>query len=131
ERATEGRRRVERPQLEREQGRAVLLLPEGGREHRGHHQIHERAVLLDDRQVLDQPGQLGRLTRLFANDARYRSSAEFVVGGKLGPKGDQRREAELTPERERRRIHGGRPRNGGRTRRQRPRHTVILPTSAL
>ena len=72
-------------------------------------------MLLDDRQILDQPGQLGRLTRLFANDARYRSPAELVVGRELRPEGDQRREAELTPERERRRIHGGRPRSGGRT----------------
>jgi hypothetical protein len=70
ERAPEGRRRVERTELEGEEGRSVLLLPEGGGKDRGHHQVDERTVLLDDREVVDHPRQLGRLARLLAHETR-------------------------------------------------------------
>ncbi len=132
ERAPEGRRRVERPQMEGEEGRAVLLLPEGRREERGHHQVDERLMRADDRQVVDHPGQLGGLPGLLANQTRDRPPAELVIGGELGPERDQRGEAQLAPERERVRIRAGRTTTGGRAghRAIHRRHAGILPAGS-
>ena len=112
--AAEGRHRVERAQLEGKQGRSVLLLPEGGRKDGGHHQVDERLMLSDDRQVVDHPRQLRRLARLLAHETRDRPPAELVIGGELGPERDQRGEAQLAPEWKRRRIRAGPLSRGGR-----------------
>ena len=129
QRAPERRRRVERPQLEREQRRAVLLLPEGGGEHRGHHQVHEAAMLVQHREILDDGGQLRSLARLLAHEAGDRPATELVVGRQLRPELDQRREAQLAPEGKGPVIRRGRRGDGGRTghRAVRRRHARILP----
>jgi hypothetical protein len=61
ERAAEQVRGVERPELERKERRAVLLLPEARWEHGAHHEVHELLVLGDHRHVVDDRGKLGRL----------------------------------------------------------------------
>jgi hypothetical protein len=129
ERASEGRRRIEGAQLEREQGRSVFLLPEGRRKERAHHQVDERAMFLDHRQVLDNLRQLGRGARLLTNETRDRSTAELMVGGELCPEGDQRGKAELASEREGRRIPTSRYSHGGRSGHDAThrRHARILP----
>ena len=98
ERAAEGGRGVEGAQLEREERRPVLLLPEGRREHRAHHEVNQLLVFRDDREVLDDPGKLRRVPDLLPDDAGERPAAELVVGGRLRPEGDQWGQAQLAAE---------------------------------
>ena len=60
----EGRRRVEALELEGDERGGVLLLPEDGREDRGHQRFHELVVFGEDLEVANGLGELGRLTQL-------------------------------------------------------------------
>src|SRR5262249_12578716 len=120
---------VEGAQLEGKQRGAVLLLPEGRREHRAHHEVHQVLVLPDDRYVVDGVAQLRRLLELLADDARQRAASEFPGSGRLRPERDQRLQAQLAPERQRLgrrcRLRLDVSRTGHETRRDS--HAVIVP----
>src|SRR5215467_10393057 len=132
ERAAERGRRVERAQLEGIQGRSVLLLPESQRKQRAHDQVDECAMVLNQRFVMDHGRQLGCRASPLTNQPRDRSAAELMIGGQLGPEGDQGGEAELTSERKglriRLRCYWNSRRFGPRAPNRR--HGRILPASS-
>src|SRR5262249_6136826 len=107
ERAAEQIRGVERPELEREERRAILLLPEARREHSAHHEVHELLVLGDHRHVVDDRGKLGRLLDPLADYPGHRPAARLAVARELRPDPDGWRQAQLGPEGQRGRVLAG------------------------
>ena len=99
--APEARRRVDRAQLEGNRGGRVVLLPGRRREDARHQDLDQLAVALEHRGVVDRSPELGRPLEPPA-DRPGDVARDARLGGRALPRGDQRGEAQLAPERERR-----------------------------
>ena len=96
----EGRRRVEALELEGDERGGVLLLPEDGREHRGHQRLHQLVVSREDPEVADGLGELGRLAQVSLENPGEPAQERVLAGAHLLPEADQGLEAQLALERE-------------------------------
>jgi len=90
--------------LEGHERRRILVLVVRGREHHGHEEIEQVAVLAEHAAVRehaavgDRPRQLGMLLDLALDEADQRPGGAFVVGEALGPEADERSETQLPPQ---------------------------------
>ena len=97
--AAEVRGRVNGAELEGDGGGHVVAVPGAGREDPRHQHRDQLLVLLDDRQVVDRPSELGRGLETPAHGAGD-IARDAGLGGRGFPRGDQRVEAQLAPVRE-------------------------------
>ena len=99
----EGGRGKERPEVERDHGGAVLLLPEGRREDHRHQHVDQLLVPGHYGKVLDRLPQLGRLPQLLFDHPRQHSLDRVRPRHLLRPEVDERSQAQLDLERKLRR----------------------------